>query len=166
MQVLLIRHGIALDGAPGLSDEDRFLTAEGRKKTRRVGELLRKQVGRLDRILTSPLVRAVQTAEIVARELGCEDVRVSLSLSPGSPLSRVDAALLDAADAGRVALVGHEPAMSAIAAHLLGLNRFPRAFKKAGVCAVTLDAAGAKGTFDWFIAPRGPKIDLTLASDD
>jgi phosphohistidine phosphatase len=166
MQVLLIRHGIAIDEKPGLGDEERFLTAEGRKKTQLVGALLRKQMGRLDRVLTSPLVRAVQTAEIVARELECEDVRVAMALAPGAAMSRVDAAIEDALDAERLALVGHEPAMSAIAAHLLGLSSFPRAFKKAGVCAVTLDEPGAVGTFEWFIVPRGPKVESTLASDD
>jgi len=166
MQVFLIRHGIAIDDAPGLGDEGRFLTPEGRKKTQHVGALLRKQIGRLDRVLTSPLVRAVQTAEIVARELECEDVRALLALAPGAPISRVDAALEDAADAERVALVGHEPSMSAIAAHLLGLSSFPRSFKKAGVCAVTLDEPGAKGVFEWFIVPKGPKVESTLSSAD
>lgn len=166
MQVFLIRHGIAIDDGPGLSDEDRFLTPEGRNKTQHVGALLRKQIGRLDRVLTSPLVRAAQTAEIIARELECDDVRVALALRPGAPLSRVDAALEDAADVERVALVGHEPSMSAIAAHLLGLSSFPRSFKKAGVCAVTLEEPGAKGVFEWFIVPRGPKVETRLTSDD
>jgi phosphohistidine phosphatase len=166
MQVFLIRHGIAIDDAPGLGDEERYLTPEGRKKTQAVGALLRKQAGRLDRILTSPLVRAAQTAEIVARELECDDVRVAMALVPGSTLARVDAAIEDAADAERLALVGHEPAMSAIAAHLLGLSSFPRAFKKAGVCALTLPEPGSRGRFEWFIVPKGPKVEATLASDD
>ena len=158
MQLFLIRHGIAIDEAPGLSDEARFLTPEGRQKTARVSELLRKQIGRLDRILTSPLVRAVQTAEIVARELECTDVRVCTAIAPGGSLSRVDAAIGDALEVERLALVGHEPSMSAIAAHLLGLPSFPRPFKKAGVCALTLEEPGAVGKFEWFIVPRGPKV--------
>lgn len=166
MLVFLIRHGIAIDDAPGLGDEERFLTPEGRRKTQAVGGLLRKQVGRLDRLLTSPLVRAVQTAEIVARELECDDVRVAMALVPGGKLSQVDAAIGDSSDVKRLALVGHEPSMSAIAAHLLGMSSFPRAFKKAGVCAVTLREVGAPGVFEWFIAPKGPKVEKTLASND
>ena len=166
MQVFLIRHGIAIDEAPGLGDEERFLTPEGRKKTEHVGALLHRQIGRLDRVLTSPLVRAVQTAEIVARQLECQDVRVAMALRPGAPMTRIDAAIEEALDAERLALVGHEPTMSAIAAHLLGLSSFPRAFKKAGVCAVTLEEPGAVGVFDWFIVPKGPKVESTLASDD
>jgi len=109
MQLFIIRHGIAIDEGPGLSDEDRYLTAEGRHRTAKVGKLLRDQVGGLDLILTSPLVRAVQTADIVARELECDDVRVCTALAPGGSLSRVDAAIEDAFDVERLALVGHEP---------------------------------------------------------
>lgn len=166
MQVFIIRHGIAIDEAPGLGDEDRYLTPEGRRKTQAVGALLRKQIGGLDRILTSPLVRAVQTAEIIARELECDDVRVAMSLRPAGSMSKVDAALVDASDAKRVALVGHEPGMSAIAAHLLGVSAFPRAFKKSGVCAITLRGTGAPGVFEWFIVPKGPKVETKMSSND
>lgn len=166
MQLYLIRHGIAIDEAPGLSDEDRYLTPEGREKTAKVAALLCKQIGHLDRILTSPLVRAVQTAELVAHEIECGDVRVCRPLAPGGTMARVDAAIRDASDADRVALTGHEPSMSAIAAHLLGLPSFPRPFKKAGVCAMTLDEPGAVAKFAWFIVPRGPKVQTRLEAEE
>jgi phosphohistidine phosphatase len=166
MQLFVIRHGIAIDQPPGLSDEDRYLTEEGRRKTARVGEVLRQRIGRLDRILTSPLVRAVQTAEIFARELDCFDVLVSLALRPGAPLSRIDALVEDHFHAGRVALVGHEPSTSTIVAHLLGLPSFPRAFKKAGVCAIHVEEEGAAGSFDWFITPKGPTVETELEAGE
>lgn len=166
MQLFLIRHGIAIDEVPGLTDEDRYLTDEGREKTAKVAALLGKQVGRIDRILTSPLVRAVQTAEIVALTMKCEDVRVCKPLAPGGTLARVDAAIAEAFDAERVALVGHEPSMSTIAAHLLGLPSFPRPFKKAGVCALSLAEPGAVAKFAWFIVPRGPKVQGRLEAEE
>lgn len=166
MQLLLIRHGIAIDELPGLSDEDRYLTGEGRVKTAKVAALLGKQIGHVDRILTSPLVRAVQTAEIVAQRFACEDVRVCPPLAPGGTLARVDAAIAEAFDAKRLALVGHEPSMGAIAAHLLGLPSFPRPFKKAGVCALTVEDPGAVATFEWFIVPKGPRVQSKLEADD
>src|SRR5512134_249635 len=103
MYVFLIRHGIAIDDVPGLSDEDRYLTGEGRVKTGKVASLLGKKIGHLDRILTSPLVRSVQTAEILAQRIGCEDVRVCLPLAPGGTLAKVDAAIAESADVERVA---------------------------------------------------------------
>ncbi|MBI2892189.1 MAG: phosphohistidine phosphatase SixA [Deltaproteobacteria bacterium] len=162
MRVLLVRHGIAIDEEPGLGDEERYLTPEGRVKTRKVAELLAGRGVGIDRILTSPLVRATQTAEIVAREVGCEDVRVTLALVPGATLSSVDAALAAGKSSGTLALVGHEPSMSAIAAHLMGLGRFPRPFKKAGVCAIALGGPHAVGKFEFFVTPKGPTLERTL----
>lgn len=162
MRVLLVRHGIAIDEEPGLGDEERYLTPEGRAKTRKVAELLARQGVTVDRILTSPLVRATQTAEIVAREVGCDDVRVALALAPGAALSAVDVVIASGGSAGALALVGHEPSMSDIAAHLLGLRRFPRPFKKAGVCAIAVAGPRGVGKFEFFVTPRGPTLERTL----
>jgi phosphohistidine phosphatase len=162
MRVLVVRHGIAIDDAPGLGDEERYLTSEGRQKTRKVAEALKLHGVKLERILTSPLVRAVQTAEILARELGCPDVRVSMSLVLGSTMASIDAAIAGCSEVEGLALVGHEPTMSAVAAHLLGLRAFPRSFKKAGVCAIALPSAGATGRFEFFVVPKGPSIEKRL----
>src|SRR6185503_13331725 len=85
MEILLIRHGEAIEVAPGLGDDGRWLTKKGRKVTRRIARWLAKREERSPvEIWTSPLVRAVQTAEIVAERCRPKDVSVHAELSPGA----------------------------------------------------------------------------------
>lgn len=103
MQLYLVRHA---EAAPGRPDELRPLTPGGRRVARDLGRLLRSQGIRVDAVLTSPLLRARQTAEAIARELGTQAEPTDL-LAPGA----TDADLLAAAD-GRgeiVVAVGHQP---------------------------------------------------------
>ncbi|MFM6183502.1 MAG: phosphohistidine phosphatase SixA, partial [Dolichospermum sp.] len=65
MELYLIRHGIAEEHQPKLKDEERQLTLEGREKTEKIAQRLVKLGFNFDLILTSPLVRAYQTAEIL-----------------------------------------------------------------------------------------------------
>src|SRR5881628_2985392 len=85
MDILLIRHGHAVDDAPGLGDAGRWLSAKGRKVTRKVARWLAKNRKRRPvTIWTSPLVRAVQTAEITAAEAAIKgEVKAISELSPG-----------------------------------------------------------------------------------
>src|SRR5262245_37803816 len=85
MEILLIRHGQAVDEAPGLGDGGRWLTAKGRKVTRKVARWVAKGGRRRPlSICSSPLVRAVQTAEILAAEAGFKgEVRMLAQLAPG-----------------------------------------------------------------------------------
>ncbi len=127
MKVLLIRHTHAVDGDEGIDDEARWLTAKGRALARQVGERLRDDEIEPDLIVTSPLVRAVQTAELVARGLKHRGVvEVVPALAPDGSVRRAAADL--EARAGLVAAVSHEPAISALAAHLVG--RGVTAFRK------------------------------------
>src|SRR5678815_2243675 len=84
MDVLVIRHGHAVDLGGDLKvDGHRWLTTKGRTRTREVGKLLRKEGIRFDAIRTSPLVRATQTAELVAEECGYDgEITVAGSLVP------------------------------------------------------------------------------------
>ncbi|MEM9493488.1 MAG: phosphoglycerate mutase family protein, partial [Myxococcota bacterium] len=66
MKLYLIRHSNAVDAGDGISDGHRFLSAEGRTRCREVGRVLREAGVTLDAVVTSPLVRAVQTAELLA----------------------------------------------------------------------------------------------------
>ena len=85
MRILLVRHGQAVEEAPGLGDTGRWLTQKGRKLTRKVARWLAKGGKRRPaRIWTSPLVRAVETAEILAAEAGYRgEVEACAELSPG-----------------------------------------------------------------------------------
>lgn len=145
MKVYLIRHGHAIDAEDNLTDEQRFLTKKGRKGVREVGRALKEAGVVFDAILTSPLVRAVQTAELIAERTDFLDVvEVLPALVPGVP-PRVAARDL-AARGASVALVGHEPGMSALGAFLCGRPAFP-SFRKGQVSLIE-DGKGI-----WFLHP-------------
>lgn len=154
MRVVLVRHGQAVDGSSELPDADRFLTSKGRRVTRDVARLLAEHDVKPTRIVTSPLVRAVQTAEIIAEAHGYEGaITVWRPLVPdGTSVLKALRPLDDAIEQDTVALVGHEPLMRSMAAHLLGLSMFP-GFKKSAVCLIKRKAGGT-GAFRWMLVPR------------
>lgn len=112
MELFLIRHAIAVDREPTLPDAERPLTPKGRRRFQRAVDGLRRLEVRIDRLYTSPMVRAVETARLLADLV--EDVRVTQSLAR-SP----DPSLLDELQGERVALVGHEPWLSELCCWLL-----------------------------------------------
>ena len=161
MEILIIRHGEAVDEAPGLGDAGRWLTGKGRKVTRKVGRWLAEKAERQPlEIWTSPLVRAVQTAEIVAQELQlAEGVSVRAELSPAHDPRDVLRAIESAKPEGPLALVGHEPGLSMLAAALLGDTAFA-GFKKSAVLAVGWKGQGA-ATFRYYLSPK----EMTVITD-
>lgn len=137
MLILLMRHGLAVDEVPGLGDVARWLSAKGRKVTRQVARRIAKTGKYRPRtIWTSPLVRAVQTAEILAVKTRFKgEVVVIPELAPGHDPRDV-IPLLTAADVeGPIALVGHEPSLSLLAAALV--DHGAGGFKKSGVLGIS-----------------------------
>jgi phosphohistidine phosphatase len=122
VQVFLIRHAEAVDETLDLRDPLRHLTPHGRTQARELGDRLRWHDCEPTHIFTSPLVRAVQTAELVAAGLqSTATIEVAPWLAPGeSPRSGLDKLPADAL----VVLVGHEPALSALGALLVGSPDF------------------------------------------
>lgn len=113
MNVCFFRHGLAAEpGAPGVADDARTLTEEGRRKTRAAARGLKKLNLGLDTILTSPLPRALETAEIVADVLGLPRPQPSDRLLPGASAAQVLEALKDFEGKSPI-FVGHEPVLSA-----------------------------------------------------
>jgi phosphohistidine phosphatase len=156
MQLLIIRHAIAVPrGTPGVPDEDRPLTPEGEAKFREAAKGLARIVDRPDVLLTSPWLRAKQTAAIAAAAWGRLEPRETEALAGGS--FEEQSAVLDreGADA-TVAVVGHEPYVSALLARLVGSRAEDRfEFKKGGVALVDLPGALAGGgRLVWFLPPR------------
>jgi len=148
VRVTLIRHAEAGDDAP--RDESRALTARGRADARRLGRALARRGVRFTTIVTSPLVRAVQTAEIVAAatefrgRMPATDVLV-----PEASAGDVVAFLAKIADEKSVALVAHEPILSAVAAALTRKGRYP-ALRKAEALRIRLpDGPEAAGSLRW-----------------
>jgi phosphohistidine phosphatase len=108
--IWLLRHGDAADGAP---DAERPLTNEGREQSRAAGAALRSLGVELDACLTSPKVRAADTAKLVCAELGLEP-----QLEPKLAGGPFDAEALAAGLGDEVLLVGHDPDFS-MAVHTL-----------------------------------------------
>ena len=164
VSILVVRHGQAVDEAPGLGDSGRFLTGKGRKVTRKVAKWLAEKAERCPtEIWTSPLVRAVQTAEILAEYAHLTDsVRVAAELSPASDPRSVIARLAERRVEGTLALVGHEPGLSMLATGLLGDVGWP-GFKKSGVLGA--DYGGSdKATFRFLLDPKELEVVTDLGS--
>jgi phosphohistidine phosphatase len=139
VKVLLVRHAEAVPADVAVRDEDRWLTARGREAARVLARLLREAAVEPDAVLSSPLPRALQTAELIADGLDYLGVVTVLpSLRPGVH-ARIAAEELVRRGMS-VIVVGHEPTMSELGAHLLGLHAFP-AFRTAQACAIENGAA-------------------------
>jgi phosphohistidine phosphatase len=163
MRVTLIRHAEAGDDAP--RDEDRALTARGREDARRLGQALARRGVEFSLLVTSPLVRAVQTAEIIASEIRYRDrIAVTDLLVPEGTVSRVLAFLRSTGPqlegSPSIALVAHEPILSAVAAALIGKARHP-ALRKTEALRIRLgDAPDGKGILRWRVDARGRREQL------
>jgi phosphohistidine phosphatase len=135
MKLYVMRHGPAEEQSASGVDSDRALTSQGREKVRAVAKALLDEGEEPVNIITSPLVRAVQTAEIVAIVTRVGDRAGSVSarreLAPGGAAD-VLSHRLAAEGSRRVMFVGHEPDLSSLVSTLLGA-RFTRGFDKAMV---------------------------------
>jgi phosphohistidine phosphatase len=125
VDVFLIRHAAAIDETLELRDPMRHLTAEGRAQAVALGDRLRWHDCTPSQIWTSPLVRAVQTAELVAAGLKTTvPVEVVPLLAPGESARALLAAVQKLPADASVILVGHEPGMSGLGALLVGAPDF------------------------------------------
>ncbi len=138
MRLFLVRHGIAEDSAA--KDEWRALTAKGRRRFHRTARAFGRSE-RVDLILTSPLVRAVQTAEILAGQVKHRETRVLEQLQPGNDVASLLTAVAEAAGKAKsVALVGHDPQLTEVLSALTHVAAQQLDFRKGAI--VCLDVAG------------------------
>ena len=155
-ELYLIRHAVAEDrGEAWPDDAKRPLSEEGAARMRKsVRGLARLDVS-LDVILSSPLVRARQTAEIVAAGLLPRPSIVNIdALTPAGTFAALSAELEKHARKTAIALIGHEPNIGEIAARLIG-SRHPIEFKKGAVCRIDLEQLPPQGpgSLRWFLPP-------------
>lgn len=155
-----MRHGPAEDQAESGLDADRALTSSGRERVRAVSKALASADEEPLTIFTSSLVRAVQTAEIVAIVTGLAERKGEVSarpeLGPGGPALAFVRRLAEAGSR-RAMLVGHEPDLSALVSGLLG-HPFPRPFDKAMVVGLHVGSAG-QSRLRFVLDPKGPRFD-------
>jgi phosphohistidine phosphatase len=162
-ELYILRHGIAAQpGTPGLPDDERPLTDKGEKKMRQIARGLRALDLELDCIVTSPLIRARATAEIVARELGMLDrLEVANVLQTGASAPSVKRWLRDRTEE-RLMIVGHNPTLSDLVSLLVIGSEHPLLcdLKKGGIAALTRATSAAELYKIAWIAP--PRILRTL----
>jgi phosphohistidine phosphatase len=153
----LVRHAPAAPRGDKWPDDDvRPLTHEGIARMRQIVRGLRTLDVRVDLVLSSPLVRAAATAELLVDGMTpTPDLITVPALAPGSAPDRVVEALASHSRRSAIALVGHEPDLGRLGAWLVGANT-PFVFKKGGVCRIDLvDWPPARnGQLVWQATPR------------
>jgi phosphohistidine phosphatase len=156
-EIYLVRHAIAAErGDEWPDDTKRPLTERGISRFKEGVGGLKGLDAIIDEIFTSPLVRAKQTADLLAAGIdGRPTVKILDALAPGHPSTVVMSHLAKAAKHKRLALVGHEPDLGELAAHLIGARR-ALPFKKGGICRIDVAGLSAKaaGTLVWFVTPK------------
>jgi phosphohistidine phosphatase len=156
-ELYLVRHAIAeARGDAWPDDRKRPLTEEGMSRFRKSARGLSRLGVSLDVILTSPLVRARQTADILGGVFEQRPHIVAVeSLIPGESYQSLLTDLEKHSKRTQIALVGHEPGIGELAARLAG-SRHPFEFKKGAVCRIDVDSLppGGPGKLRWFLTPR------------
>jgi phosphohistidine phosphatase len=155
-ELYLVRHAVAADrGSEWPDDTKRPLTERGISRFKEVVKGLRRLDVTIDEIFTSPLLRAKQTAELLAAGLeGKPAIKILDALAPGHTSSTVMTNLNKVAKRRKVALVGHEPELGELAAYLIGAGR-ALPFKKGGVCRIDVGSLTSKraASLVWFFPP-------------
>jgi phosphohistidine phosphatase len=154
MRIFFMRHGPADRGRWSGADSERPLTPEGREEIEKSARRLREIGLRPDHILTSPLVRARQTAEIVAGVLESTDGPVvDHRVDPAFDVERLRSILSEYAGAQGILIVGHEPSLSEVVGVLIGGGTV--VCKKGSVARVDLETPeSARGELVWLLQPR------------
>jgi phosphohistidine phosphatase len=159
VDIYVIRHADAVRvGEMGATtDAERALSPAGESQAQAVAAALQRQGVTLDGIVTSPLRRALQTAEGIARHWAqpAPEVRVCEDLAPGVMHKRLSRYLRDLG-MGRVALVGHEPDLSGLVAWLIGSKKAQVEMAKAGVAHIACsdEPRKAGGSLVWLVTPE------------
>ena len=157
LELYLIRHGEAAErGKDYPDDSKRPLTSQGIARLRKQAKALDALGIGFDQIITSPLTRTKQTAEVFAETLKSKPaVSSSDSLAPAGTPASVIQELGKHMRVARIALVGHEPNIGELAARLIGA-RVPFEFKKGAICRIDFEVFPPKGVgqLRWFLTPR------------
>ena len=156
-ELYLVRHAIAAErGDEWPDDSKRPLTERGMARFKEVVQGLSALDAAIDEIFTSPLIRAKQTADLLAAGMtGKPTLKLLDALAPGHTSAQVMSQLAKSAKRRRIGLVGHEPDLGELAAHLLGAQRaIP--FKKGGICRIDVESLTSRraGSLIWFATPR------------
>jgi phosphohistidine phosphatase len=159
MDVFVLRHGKAGQHVPGGDDSSRALTEKGKEEIEVIAQWMASREFSFDSIVTSPLIRAQETAEIVATGIGDEkklEIWPSLSLS-GDPAA-ICRKIAEKTGNSSLLLVGHEPALSSLISLIISGNTNAGILLAKGGLArirnVTIDGDIVRGELHWLLTPR------------
>jgi phosphohistidine phosphatase len=161
VELLVVRHALAKDKAAfartGASDAERPLTRRGRREFGKGARGIARIAGRVRLLATSPFLRALETAELLAEELGGDPPVLRRELEPGAAPAALVAWLRRQRRGATVAVVGHEPHLSRLVA-LLATGRASEAvaLEKGGACLLAFDGPVRPGgaTLRWLLTAK------------
>lgn len=159
MDLFVIRHADAVPFSEFSGpDEDRYLTERGHQEARRLGEVFQAKQLLPTSIVTSPLLRAHETALEFASVLGfsSEQIRINEQLAPGGKFRKLGKSLKKLASPA-VALVGHMPDLSELTGWLIGSRKVEINFAKSGVALIRVEGEEIEkgcGELLWFVSPE------------
>ncbi|MBI4547219.1 MAG: phosphohistidine phosphatase SixA [Ignavibacteriae bacterium] len=158
MEIYIVRHAVAVPrGTEGYPNDDRPLTEEGIQKMKATARGIAEIIGKVDVIISSPLIRAHDTAKIVAKALKYKSkIDLSKEFLPGNSQNSVLDFLVKFKNKKNIMLVGHEPDVGVLASTLLGSNRPLIAMKKGAVCRIDVAELPLKepGKLIWHLTPK------------
>jgi phosphohistidine phosphatase len=157
MRIYILRHGIAEDASPRTPDFQRELTEEGRRKLTGVLRLARRAGVQPELVISSPLVRAVQTGEMAREVLKVEaPVQETQTLVPEGSPRNVWEELRGLRNLEAVLLAGHEPLLSTLTAWLLGAPELQVHMGKAALVSIEMDQfrGDPHGVLRWMVTPK------------
>jgi phosphohistidine phosphatase len=158
MKLVLVRHAAAVDGGSEINDETRYLTPEGRVFFRKTARTMLKNGVEPALILTSPLIRAIQTADILAESLSyCGPLVVRSDLRPGFGMHALGRMLDEYHSAGEIVIVGHEPDLSVIIGFLLQLSGW-FSLKKGAAVKLKIDPSDLPSSTEFKWLALGKKL--------
>jgi phosphohistidine phosphatase len=166
MRILFVRHAVAVerDEYTG-ADMDRPLTPGGKKEATTAFDALAKRMKAPDRIVSSEAVRAVETADLLARAFRLKGFHRSPHLNPGATVKNLRSVLKAAGSSfdGTMAVVGHEPDLSEIVSVIVAKGQLALKLRKAGCVLVEMDTR-RRGTLLWAAPPSLLAAQVTRSS--
>lgn len=160
MKLYVIRHAKAEDPdvwfKKNASDDLRPLVEKGQKDAKKMGEWMGKLDLGINKIYSSPLTRAQQTASLIAEGLGIDKIATLDLLRPERSFSEFTQWISKQPESARLAVVGHEPHLSGLISYLMGANGTVVLVRKGAVAELETDGAtvGWKFRLNWFVNPK------------
>ena len=155
MKIYLLRHGTAEPRGPGVPEAARALTPEGRTEIRAVAKQASQAGVSPQLILSSPFVRALETARIAGKALGCDRIFETKSALPDLPPAQIWSEIREHRDAKEIMVAGHEPHLSRLAAFLLEAP-LDIDMKKGALLRIDVEDHDGppRGVLKWMLTPR------------